>query len=54
MRERVTTYAGSFNAGPRPGGGFMVTATLPFQRGGEPVVTETGGERADVGGVERG
>jgi signal transduction histidine kinase len=33
MRERVMTYAGSFNAGPRPSGGFMVTATLPFQAG---------------------
>ncbi|HEY4458220.1 MAG TPA: histidine kinase [Pseudonocardiaceae bacterium] len=31
MRERVATYAGSFNAGPRPSGGFTVTATLPFQ-----------------------
>ena len=24
------TYAGSFHAGPRQGGGFAVTATLPF------------------------
>ena len=31
MRERVLTYAGSFHAGPRPGGGFTVTATLPFE-----------------------
>jgi signal transduction histidine kinase len=35
MRERVMTYAGRFNAGPRPGGGFAVTATLPFERTAE-------------------
>jgi signal transduction histidine kinase len=67
MRERVMTYAGSFNAGPRPNGGFMVTATLPFQRGEEWVTAELGHAeagradpdqadtgRADVGGVGRG
>lgn len=31
MRERVMTYAGSFSAGPRPDGGFAVTATLPIE-----------------------
>ncbi len=30
MRERVELYGGSFHAGPRPGGGFRVAATIPF------------------------
>ncbi|MGW4642952.1 sensor histidine kinase [Sphaerisporangium sp. NPDC004334] len=30
MRERVVMYGGSFDAGPRPAGGFAVTATLPY------------------------
>ena len=29
MRERVEMYRGTFHAGPRPGGGFRVAATLP-------------------------
>lgn len=32
MRERVTALGGSLNAGPRPEGGFAVTATLPVHR----------------------
>lgn len=31
MRERVTLHGGEFSAGPRPGGGFAVTASLPYR-----------------------
>ncbi|MFF1508575.1 sensor histidine kinase [Streptomyces sp. NPDC058326] len=33
MRERVTLLEGDFAAGPRPGGGFRVTARLPLPTG---------------------
>jgi signal transduction histidine kinase len=32
MRERVEVYGGRIQAGPRPDGGYRVTAHLPFER----------------------
>ncbi|GIE28270.1 two-component sensor histidine kinase [Actinoplanes italicus] len=31
MRERVTGHGGDLHAGPRDGGGFVVTATIPYR-----------------------
>jgi signal transduction histidine kinase len=33
MRERVGMYGGEFQAGPRPGHGFRVTARFPLAAG---------------------
>jgi signal transduction histidine kinase len=32
MRERVGVYGGSFEAGPRTGGGFGVSVRLPYEQ----------------------
>ncbi len=32
MQERVTPYGGELDVGPRPGGGWRVCATLPYER----------------------
>jgi signal transduction histidine kinase len=29
MRERISVYGGDLEAGPKPGGGFRLRATLP-------------------------
>jgi signal transduction histidine kinase len=35
MRERVSAYGGSLQAGPRPAGGFAVDALVPYQSSGK-------------------
>jgi signal transduction histidine kinase len=32
MRERVTVYGGTLHTGPRPGGGFVVRARIPYEQ----------------------
>jgi signal transduction histidine kinase len=32
MRERIRVHGGELGAGPRPGGGFQVSARLPLER----------------------
>jgi signal transduction histidine kinase len=32
MRERVAVFSGELEVGPRPGGGWHVVATLPYER----------------------
>jgi signal transduction histidine kinase len=34
MRERVEAFGGALRAGPRPGGGFVVRATIPLPYAG--------------------
>jgi signal transduction histidine kinase len=31
LRERLAIYSGEFDAGPRPGGGWRVRATIPLE-----------------------
>ena len=40
LRERIAIYGGSLAAGPRPGGGWRVRATIPLEPAAEPVCIE--------------
>ena len=47
MRERVEMYRGTFHAGPRPGGGFRVAATLPVTNAPTANGSDDGDEASD-------
>jgi signal transduction histidine kinase len=49
MRERLLALGGLLTAGPRPGGGFRVDATLPYQPAGlsQPLGLPTGLDGAE-------
>jgi signal transduction histidine kinase len=46
MRERVHLCGGEFSAGPRPGRGFRVAATLPLEPGSGPAAGSAAGSAA--------
>jgi hypothetical protein len=46
MRERAELYGGTFDAGPCPDGGFLVTATLPYGPAADNQASEAAGHQA--------
>jgi signal transduction histidine kinase len=50
MRERVLLCGGEFSAGPRPGHGFRVAATLPLAPGPAPAPAGSVGSAGSAGG----
>jgi signal transduction histidine kinase len=48
MRERAELLGGTLTAGPEPGGGFIVTARLPVQKGREALPVQNGTEALPV------
>ncbi|GAA3819289.1 histidine kinase [Sphaerisporangium flaviroseum] len=56
MRERVVMYGGVFSAGPRPEGGFAVSARLPYEQARLPYepATRSDRENGTAGGPASG
>jgi len=49
MRERAELYGGTLDAGPCPGGGFLVTATLPYGPAADHQAGDVAGHQAGDG-----
>jgi signal transduction histidine kinase len=49
MRERVAVFDGTFAAGPKPGGGFQLSVSLPFGHGAAGQPAAAGRPTGDTG-----